>query len=72
MKLVMEMDVNFAVIMVKIFTMDFSWSLIMSIDIAIDLSSLSGRIPFAASIFFFGAKIWKQSPKICKKIKAEK
>ena len=54
MKLVMEMDMNLGVIMVKIFTMGFSWSLIMSIAIAIDLSSLSGRIPFAANIFFFG------------------
>ena len=68
----MEIDMNLGVIMVKISRMDFSWSLIMSIVIAIDCSRLSGRIPFAANRFFFGAKICQQPPKICKKIKAEK
>ena len=43
----------------------FSWSLIMSIVIAIDVSRLSGRIPFAANRFFL-------VPRFAKKTKAEK
>ena len=63
----MEMDMNLGVIMAKIFTVDFSWSLIMSIVIAIDCSRLSGRIPFAANRFFLVPRFANNHTRFAKK-----
>ena len=68
----MEMDVDLGVIMVKIFTDDFSWSLIMSIAIAINVSRLSGRIPFAANKFLLMPRFSTNQTIFATKTKADK